>query len=117
MTIESKHVSKSVSAWGGLILLVPIAANLFGVEFSQTEVQQIGQAAQHAEQFYLNLMALIGAIQLVVGRLNAKRPLHFIPGAPFEVDMKTGKKITKPVAIPPDVQKRMDEQDGNAELF
>lgn len=108
--IESKHVTKSTSAWGGLILLVPVIGGMFGASFSASDLEQLTGAVAAGESVYVNLMILIGAVQLLIGRINARQPVHFLPGNTFQIDARTGKRISPPVKVPPDVAAAMESR-------
>lgn len=110
--IESKHVTKSTSAWGGLILLIPVVGGMFGASFSASDIEQLTGAVAAGESVYVNLMILIGTIQLIVGRFNARQPVHILPGNTFQIDARTGKRVTPTVKVPSDVAAAMETRDA-----
>ena len=107
--IDSKHATESVGMWGLFILMAAQLINQFlGVEVTPAEQQVMVDAYGQAIQAYTNAVSVLGAVMAIFGRMNAKKPVHFV--APYAVD-ELGRKVpllTKEAApVPDDVAARM----------
>ena len=111
--MQSKNAVQSTSAWGALVLMIPVAMMLFGVPLTEGQVAEVKAAGHALDSIMMQLMILVGTAQMIVGRLNAKQPLHFIPGNTFVLKADGSKeylnpKLLKPVKeIPADVAANM----------
>jgi hypothetical protein len=105
----SKSWTSSVGAWGALILVASQLLNMFlGVTITPDEQKILTDAWGHATQAYTNALTVIGAIMAVVGRRNARQPVHFFE--PYVLDQHGNKVLTlKTPEPPPDIAKRMAE--------
>lgn len=64
--MNSKHISKSLTIQGAVVLALSWAFARFGVDVSEGELSQIADS----------LIALAGFAMIIVGRLKAKQDLH-----------------------------------------
>lgn len=103
--VESKSAIQSTSAWGGLILIIPVVLQMMGTTLTGPEIADLQGSAASLNSIYLNLMMVIGTIQMIAGRINARQPIHFLPGGAFKIDRLTGKRLDPP--IPADVAAAM----------
>ena len=113
--MQSKHALQSTSSWGAIVLVIPIVMMFFGTPLTDDQLAQVKSAGVALDSIMMQLMIVVGAAQMIVGRLNAKQPLHFIPGNTFVLRADGTKeylnpKVLKPVSvIPPDVAKAINE--------
>jgi hypothetical protein len=117
--MKSKNVVQSTSAWGAVLLIIPVVLQVAGVSLTEQEVGQVQAAGQSVETIALHAMSIIGTIQMILGRLNARQPLHFLPGNAFVVQQDGTKvylsAIEKAKApIPDDVAAKIAEVDKRA---
>jgi len=105
---DSKSVLESRRAWGALTLAVPLLVQLSGMHLSAGETAQVAAAVDHAQAAFANLMAVFGALQMLIGAWNARAPLHVFK--PYQVD-DTGQRVVpvKPIDLTPDVARIMDD--------
>ena len=105
---DSKFILDSRRVWGGIMLAVPLIIQLTGINVTADQTAQIQAAVQHAQTGITSLVAAFGALQLFYGAWKAQNPLHVF--TPYQVD-DAGRKIAppKPLALTPDVAKKMDE--------
>lgn len=105
---DSKSIVESRRAWGALTLAVPLLLQLSGLHLSVGQSAQVAAAVDQAQAAFANLMAVFGALQMIVGAWNARAPLHVF--AAYKVD-STGQRIApvKPLVLTPDVAQKMDE--------
>lgn len=107
--IDSKHATESVGMWGLFILMAAQVANqVLGVEIKPEEQQVMVDAYGMAIQAYTNAMSVVGAVMAIFGRMNAKKPVHFLK--PYTVD-ESGRKVpvlkNEAGPLPDDVAGRM----------
>lgn len=113
--MQSKHALQSTSSWGAIVLVIPIVMMFFGAPLTEDQLAQVKSAGVALDSIMMQLMILVGAAQMIVGRLNARQPLHFIPGNTFVLKPDGTKeylnpKLLKPVkTIPPDVAKAIND--------
>jgi len=106
--MESKHATTSVGMWGLFVIAAAQIANqLIGVTISDAETQVLINAYDQAIQAYTNAATVLGAIMAILGRRNAKQPVHFV--TPFVVD-DHGQEIQLPKLKPPTVVPPADVQ-------
>lgn len=74
--MESKWVGKSLTVWGGIVLLLPVLAEVFGVQIGGVE----GIAAAGAS-IIEGVAAIAGFVMVVLGRLRANdgKPVTLVP--------------------------------------
>ena len=64
--MQSKWVGKSLTVWGGLVLILPGLAQLFGLDIGDTSgLDSAGQS------IIMGLSEVVGFIMVVVGRFRA----------------------------------------------
>ena len=64
--MQSKWIGKSLTAWGGIVLLLPVLGQLFGIEVGNMDA--IGAAGEAV----INGVVVVGGfIMLLIGRLRA----------------------------------------------
>lgn len=107
--IDSKHATESVGMWGLFILMAAQVANqVLGVEIKPEEQQVMVDAYGMAIQAYTNAASVLGAVMAIFGRMNAKKPVHFL--TPYSVD-EAGRKVAvlknEVKDVPGDVAARM----------
>lgn len=74
--MDSKWVGKSLTVWGGVVLLLPVLASVFGIEIGGVE----GIAAAGVS-IIEGIAAIIGFVMVVLGRLRANdgKPVTLVP--------------------------------------
>lgn len=74
--MESKWVGKSLTVWGGVVLLLPVLASVFGIEIGGVE----GIAAAGVS-IIEGIAAIAGFVMVVLGRLRANdgKPVTLVP--------------------------------------
>lgn len=103
--MESKHATTSVGMWGLAIVMISQLANqVFGIQVTTGEQQVLIDAYGHAVQAYTNVSTVVGAVMAILGRLNAKQPVHFI--TPFVVG-EHGRQTPLAPPVPLDVAQAM----------
>ena len=113
--MQSKHALQSTSSWGAIVLVIPIVMMFFGAPLTEEQVAQVKGAGAALDSIMMQLMILVGAAQMIVGRLNARQPLHIIPGNTFVLKPDGTKeylnpKMVKPVnKVPDDIKAAMDK--------
>ena len=115
--MRSKNVVQSTSAWGAVLLLIPIVFQLLGSPLTTEEVEQVNKAGAALDGALLHLLTIVGTIQMIVGRFNARQPLHFLPGRQFVVEPDGTKRLVDPskspfraapVTLPEDVKRKIE---------
>ena len=64
--MQSKWIAKSLTVWGGLVMLLPGLAQLIGIDVGN--VQAIGEAGSTV---IVGLSEVAGFVMVVIGRLRA----------------------------------------------
>ena len=64
--MESKWVGKSLTVWGGLVMILPGLAQLIGLEIGN--VQAIGEAGSSV---IVGISEVVGFVMVVLGRVRA----------------------------------------------
>ena len=74
--MESKWVGKSLTVWGGVVLLLPVRASVVGIEIGGVE----GIAAAGVS-IIEGIAAIAGFVMVVLGRLRANdgKPVTLVP--------------------------------------
>lgn len=112
--MQSKHVTQSTSTWGAVVLIVPIVMQMFGAPLDAAQTEQVQQAGHALDSVMMQVMVIIGAAQMLIGRFSARQPLHIIPGNTYVIEPDGTKrylkpKLIKPVAkVPDDIKQAMD---------
>jgi hypothetical protein len=116
--MQSKNVVQSTSAWGAVLLLIPAVLQLLGAPLSEQQVGQVQAAGASIDAIALHAMTIVGTIQMIIGRFNARQPLHFIPGNTFIVNPDGTKQFLKAAQaqkpVPADVAAKIAEVDARA---
>lgn len=89
--MQSKNVVQSTSAWGAVLLIIPAVMQIFGSPLSSEEIAQVNAAGASLDHIAMQAMTIIGTIQMIIGRLNARQPLHFLPGNTFRIEQDGSK--------------------------
>jgi hypothetical protein len=115
--MKSKNVVQSTSAWGAVLLLIPIVFQLVGAPLTGEEVDQVSKAGAAIDGALLHLMTIVGTIQMIIGRFNARQPIHFLPGRQFVIEQDGTKRLidpakapfrAAPVTLPDDVKRKIE---------
>ena len=116
--MQSKNVVQSTSAWGAVLLIIPIAFQLFGAPLSAQEIEQLQGAGVALDSAVMHIITIVGTIQMIVGRFNARQPLHLLPGRQFVLNADGTRTLVKKsggwlslsaVALPEDVKRKIEQ--------
>lgn len=74
--METKWVGKSLTVWGGLVMILPGIAQLLGVDIGSTE-----ELETSGRTIIVGISEVIGFVMVVLGRLRANdgTPVTLVP--------------------------------------
>lgn len=73
---QSKWLAKSLTVWGGVVLVLPTIGRLAGWDFAGYDFAELQTAGEHV---LLGLNAVVGSLMVLYGRARAKGSATILP--------------------------------------